>query len=173
MTKSLFEKFTLLLNALGAIGILLMVLFINLDVFSRTFFNAPLAGVTEFIGLAIVAIVWLQAANTLRTDRFIKSDVFSSMLEKRLPRFSLIVKAAFNLVGGAICLTILNFSIEPAIKAFERGYYKGTFGVFTIPVWPVKIIIIIGCVTLAVQFLLLAWHDIRAAFNPSKSTVQQ
>ncbi len=165
MDKSLFAKLTLILNALGAIGILLMVLFINLDVFGRTVFNAPLPGVTEFIGLAIVAVVWLQAASTLRNHRFIRSDVLSSVIDRKFPRFGSALRVLFNLIGFSVCAAILRFSVTPTINAYERGYYKGTFGVFTIPVWPVKVIIFIGCATLAIQFLLHAYQDFKLVFK--------
>lgn len=173
MDNSPFARLTLFLNALGAIGILAMVLFINLDVIGRTAFNAPLPGVTEFVGLAIVAIVWLQAASTLRNGRFIRSDVFSSAVESRFPAIGIVLNIIYSLTGLAITAAILFYSVEPTLKAYERGYYKGTFGVFTIPVWPVKVIIMIGCATLAVQFLVNAYRDVRALFDPSLREPQQ
>ena len=172
MDNSPFAKLTLFLNALGAIGILAMVLFINLDVIGRSAFNAPLPGVTEFVGLAIVAIVWLQAASTLRNGRFIRSDVFSSAIESRYPIVGVVLNLVYSLTGFVISAAIFFYSIDPSLKAYERGYYKGTFGVFTIPVWPVKVIILIGCATLAAQFLVFVVRDIRSLFDSSRREAQ-
>ena len=118
--------------------------------------------------MAIVAIVWLQAASTLRNRRFIRSDVFSSAIESRYPVIGVILNIIYSLTGLAISAAILYYSVEPTLKAYERGYYQGTFGVFTIPVWPVKVIILIGCATLAAQFLIHIYTDVRALFDPSR-----
>ena len=60
-----FRLFTQALNIAGTILILLMAISVNLDVFGRNAFNQPIPGVNEFIGLSIVAVVFLQMANTL------------------------------------------------------------------------------------------------------------
>jgi hypothetical protein len=52
-------------------------------------FNNPIAGVLEFVGLSIVAIVFLQMANTLREDRHVSNDMFVvSLIAKSRPRLA-------------------------------------------------------------------------------------
>ena len=63
------------LNVVGTVLIIVMAAAVNLDVFGRDLFNSPVPGVTEFIGLAIVSVVFLQMANTLREDRHVSNDL--------------------------------------------------------------------------------------------------
>ena len=152
---------TFILNALGAVGILAMVVVVNVDVFGRGFFNQPLPGVAEFVGLAIVAIVWLQAADTLRHKRFIRSDVLFNALATRKPVFARFLTLLFDLNGLVIVGLIFYFSIPLFQQSLERGYYRGTPGVMTIPVWPIKLLILIGCAALFVQILLFLYFNLK------------
>ena len=67
--RSWFGAFTMGLNVIGTVLIILMAVAVNLDVLGRDLFNSPVPGVTEFIGMSIVSVVFLQMANTLREDR--------------------------------------------------------------------------------------------------------
>src|SRR5690606_12526475 len=57
--SSIFGTFTRVLNVLGTLLILAMVVAVNADVGGRNMFNHPIAGVIEFVGLSIVAVVFL------------------------------------------------------------------------------------------------------------------
>ena len=61
-----FRRLTQVLNIAGTILILVMAISVNLDVLGRNVLNRPIPGVNEFIGLSIVAVVFLQMANTLQ-----------------------------------------------------------------------------------------------------------
>ena len=166
---SAFGTATYLLNAFGTLGILAMVVVVNLDVFGRALFNFPLPGVPEFVGLAIVAIVWAQAADTLRNKRFICSDVFFRGIATRRPRIGNLLSVIFDLNGLMITGIVFYFSVPLLKQSIERGFYRGTQGVFTIPVWPVKVIILIGCAALFIQFLLFLVSDLKKLFGRSGS----
>lgn len=164
-----FGIFTYSLNVLGTLGILAMVFAVNLDVFGRALFNSPLPGVPEFVGLAIVAIVWAQAADTLRNHRFIRSDVLVNRVAKRYPGAVLFMDVIFNLNGLAMTGVIFYFSLPLLQQSIDRGFYRGTQGIFTIPVWPVKVIILIGCAALFMQFLLFLVSNLKKLFGKSES----
>ena len=159
-----FGRVTYWLNAFGTLGILAMVVVVNLDVFGRALFNSPLPGVPEFVGLAIVAIVWAQAADTLRNNRFICSDVLFRGIAARQPRMGNLLSVIFDLNGLVITGIVFYFSVPLLQQSIERGFYRGTKGVFTIPVWPVKVIILIGCAVLFIQFLLVLVSDLKKLF---------
>ena len=161
---------TFSLNVFGTLGILAMVVFVNIDVFGRALFNSPLPGVAEFVGLAIVAIVWAQVADTLRRHRFIRSDVFFNRAAKRYPRFGTFLTIIFDLNGLVITGIVFYFSLPLLAQSIERGFYRGTQGVFTIPVWPVKVIILVGCAALFIQFLSFLVANVRKPFDRSGST---
>jgi hypothetical protein len=44
------------------------------------------------------------------------------------------------------------------IESIQRGYYIGEQGVFTLPDWPIKAIIVLGSVACALCFLVRAVH---------------
>jgi len=166
----IFGAITFALNVFGTLGILAMVVIVNLDVFGRALFNFPLPGVAEFVGLAIVAIVWAQAADTLRRHRFIRSDIFLNRAAKRYPRLGVVMSVIFDLNGMIITGVIFYFSLPLLTQSIERGYFRGTQGVFTIPVWPVKVMVLVGCAALFIQFLSFFISNVKKLFDGSGNT---
>src|SRR5688572_12011173 len=83
--RSAFGRFTILLNALGTALIILMAVAVNGDILSRELLNRPIAGVTEFIALSIVAVVFLQMANTLRENRHVSNDMITAWIARKRP----------------------------------------------------------------------------------------
>lgn len=138
-----------------------MVILINFDVFSRFLFNSPIDGVTELVQLAIVAIVFLQLADAVRNGRLTRSEGLYSKLQARNPRLGHILGAFYDLAGAAFFVTIIVGSIPRFIDAWERGYYSGNQGIFVVPVWPVRLILVIGAATVVVVFLSLAWRHVK------------
>jgi len=48
------------------------------DIAARSFFNAPIYGVTEIVGASIVCSVFLQLANAIHARRITRADAFSN-----------------------------------------------------------------------------------------------
>jgi TRAP-type C4-dicarboxylate transport system permease small subunit len=158
-----FGAFTQALNIVGTVLILVMAVAVNADVFGRNAFNHPIAGVLEFIGLSIVAIVFLQIANTLRERRHVSNDVFILMLMDTHPRLAAAMHLAFDGIGAVLMATIVVFVWPIVVEAYRGGYYAGTAEVVEIPIWPFTAVIIVGATTTAIQFLIDAWHDLMRA----------
>ena len=148
-----FSVFVAGLNSVGTVLIFAIVILINLDVFFRFLFNAPIDGVTELVELSIVAIVFLQLSDAVRNGRLTRSDGLYSRIQKRSPRLGYILGALFDLAGALFFMTIIAGSIPRFIDAWERGYYSGNKGIFVVPVWPVRLILVIGAVTVVFVFL--------------------
>ena len=83
--RNAFGRLTVLLNVLGTALIIFMAVAVNGDILSREFFNQPIAGVTEFIALSIVAVVFLQMANTLRENRHVTNDMITAWITRKRP----------------------------------------------------------------------------------------
>jgi TRAP-type mannitol/chloroaromatic compound transport system permease small subunit len=153
---SYFGVFTQALNLIGTVLILVMAVAVNADVIGRDAFNHPIPGVLEFLGLSIVAVVFLQMANTLREDRHVSNDLLMQVVAIRLPRLAAGIYALFDLIGAALMVIIVIY-VWPLFMLNYRGhYYAGTAGVVEIPIWPFMAIVIIGAAVTAVQFLALA-----------------
>jgi TRAP-type C4-dicarboxylate transport system permease small subunit len=163
--SSWFGTVTSVLNVIGTVLILAMAVAVNADVVGRNVFNRPLPGVLEFVGLAIVAIVFLQMANTLREDRHVSNDILMSFVVASHPRLSAAYYAAAYLVGAVLMSLIVWFMWPYLTEAYERGYFKGTTGLIEIPTWPFLSAVVIGAAVTAIQFLIHAWRSLRRAFT--------
>jgi len=53
-------------------------------------------------------------------------------------------------------------AIPRLIEAYERGYFAGNEGLFVVPVWPIRLILVAGCLVVALQFVVLAWRHVIA-----------
>jgi len=162
-----FSVFVSGLNGAGTALIFALVVLINLDVFSRFLFNAPIDGVTELVELSIVAIVFLQLGDAVRAGRLTRSDGLYSRLQNKYPRFAHGLGALFDIAGALFFVTIIMGSIPRLVDAWQRGYYAGNRGIFVVPVWPVRLILVIGAITVVFVFLGLAWKNLAALIDPS------
>ena len=161
--QSWYGKITIALNAVGTVLILVMAVAVNADIFGREAFNRPVPGVTEFLGLAIVAVVFLQMANTLREGRHVSNDLVLAAVAKRRPRLAAFFYGIFHLIGATL-MGFIVFYVFPIFREnYEGGFYKGTGGVVEIPVWPFMLVVLIGGLATVGQYLILAAHEFRRA----------
>ena len=150
------------MDALGALIVLGMMVVVNIDVFGRWLFDAPLAGTLELTEMAIVAVVYLQLAHTIRVKRLTRSDAFLDLLAKlRARTANLVMRMGFNLIGAVILAIIAYGQYPRLIDAWSRGYYKGNVGIFTAPTWPLEGIMLLGAAAASVQFVILAYRNLR------------
>jgi TRAP-type C4-dicarboxylate transport system permease small subunit len=153
-----FRRLTQAFNIAGTILILVMAIAVNLDVGGRDFFNHPIPGVNEFIGLSIVAVVFLQMANTLHEDRHVSNDIIIRLIASSHPRLSAALYASFHVVGALLMAIIVVYVSPIVMEHYAGGYYAGTAGVVEIKVWPFTVVVVVGAAMTAIQFLLDAWR---------------
>lgn len=142
------------LNVLGTLLILVLAVLVNVDVFGRALFGAPVSGVPEIVSLSIVAIVFLQAAQAARAGRFIRSAALLRALARRAPRAAALLDALWHAAALALIWIVAQASWPLFVKAWQRDEFVGAVGAFTAPVWPVKAVLLIGCAALMAQFAL-------------------
>ena len=150
------------LNSIGTTWIFVLMLIINVDVLSRFLFNLPIQGVAEIVELSIVGIVFLQISDAVRAGRLTRSDGLYMQILKRRPVIGHVMGVVFDLAGAVFFIFILLGAVPRLIEAYERGYFAGNEGLFVVPVWPIRLILVIGCIVVALQFALLAWRNIQA-----------
>lgn len=151
------------LNALGTLMIIGLMLLINADIVGRTGFGAPLRGVSELVSLSIVGIVFLQLADTLRCGRFTRADMLLDRLKHQRPVVAAALQAVYHLLGAALMLIILWAAWPSLVESIRLREYVGAFGDFTAPVWPVRLMMLVGLSVTALTFLMLAGIDLRRA----------
>jgi TRAP-type mannitol/chloroaromatic compound transport system permease small subunit len=165
---SLYGRLTGLLSAVGTTWIFFLMLVILTDVLGRDLFGAPLLGVPEMVQFSIVGIVFLQLPETLRTGGLTRSDVLLGLLLARRPRSAHALLLVFHLIGAIVFAVIFVTTWPLMQQAFANSEFYGATGVFTIPTGPLKIIILIGCAAMTLQFLLMARQDFRVMVGTAR-----
>lgn len=150
------DRVTMALNVVGTLLIIGLMILVNADVIGRGAFNLPVSGVPEMVSMSIVAIVFLQVAQTFRMGRLTRTDALLGAIERRSPRLRAFLELVFCTGAIAIMVQLLTASWPLFVKSWERNTYEGTIGDFTAPIWPVKLIILIGCTALIVQLIVAA-----------------
>jgi len=156
------------LSAIGTLWIFLLMLLICADVAGRGAFNTPILGVPEMMQFSIVGIVFLQLAQTLRVGAMTRSDVLLGRLLRSAPRIGHALQCLFHVTGGVLFGIIFRTTWPLMEQAFANHEFYGSTGVVQIPIGPLKIIILVGCAAIAVQFLLLAWRDLCVVIGRKK-----
>jgi TRAP-type mannitol/chloroaromatic compound transport system permease small subunit len=158
-----FQRLGRVMNALGTVWILALMLLVNADVIGRNLLGAPVRGVTELLALSIVGIVFLQLADTLHSGRFTRADVLLQRLKRTRPVAAARLQALFHVVGAALMAVILWAAWTPLVDSIRIREYVGAIGDFTAPVWPIRLIMLLGLATTLVTFVLLALADLKRA----------
>lgn len=151
------------LNALGTLMIIGLMVLINADIVGRTGFDAPVRGVTEIVSLSIVGIVFLQLADTLRCGRFTRADMLLDRLKQERPRLAAQLQALYHLLGALLMAVILWAAWPSLVDSITSREYVGALGDFTAPVWPIRLMMLVGLAVTALTFLMLARADLRRA----------
>ncbi|MGE0037091.1 MAG: TRAP transporter small permease subunit [Xanthobacteraceae bacterium] len=161
------------LNSVGTLWIFALMIVITLDVVGRTVFNSPLPGVLELVRLSIVGIVFIQLGHTLRAGRMTRSDNFIRMIQRRWPRAGYGLQAMFSIAGIFIFFVLFKASLPLFVRSWTTGEYAGIEGYISYPVWPVRLIILIGSACAGVQFLLFAWRDLSVVLTGRPPVVEE
>jgi TRAP-type mannitol/chloroaromatic compound transport system permease small subunit len=141
------------MNALGSVWILLLILLVTTDAMSRSFLSRPIAGVTEMVQISIVGIVFMQLADAIRTGKLTRADSFLTLLRLQYPGAAHRLEAGFFALGALYMGLGLWGSVPLLVEAWRRDAYLGNEGVFTIVVWPVKAVLVLGLTMGLIEFL--------------------
>lgn len=155
------HRVTSAMNALGTLWILALMVLINADVLGRNLLSAPVRGVPEMVALSIVGIVFLQLADTLHVGRFTRADVLLDRLARSSPRLHDALHAVFHAIGAGLLGVILWASWTPLVESVRIQEYVGAIGDFQAPVWPIRLITLIGLAVTALVYLMLMIHDLQ------------
>lgn len=148
------NSFAIAANVAGTLTVLALVVILNVDVIARGFFNAPLRGTYEIVQLSVVFIVFLQLADVVRVDRLTRSDGFLNLLHGRRPGLTAGLRRIINAISAIFMGLIAYIMFPEFIKMWGTQDYFGIPGVFTVPWWPIKLVIAAGSALACVIFLL-------------------
>jgi len=162
---SWFDRAVFVLNAFGSLWVLLIVILICSDSFGRSLFNHPLDGVNELVAVSMAFIVFCQMPDTVRLAKLTRSDTYLPRLQASRRLAARMLVCGFDALGLAVMVAIVVGTTPLLIESIERGYYVGEQGIFTIPEWPVKAMVVLGSTATALCFanrLANHWRGSRA-----------
>lgn len=159
------DRITMLLNVAGTLLILALMVLICSDVIARGLLSSPISGVPEMVSLSIVAIVFLQAPEAFKQGRFTRSEAILNFLERKSKRLRAMLELLFAFLALSIVTVLFYASYPFFIKSWDRGTFVGTVGDFIAPVWPVKLVILIGCLALIAQIAIQLFRQLARLFH--------
>jgi tripartite ATP-independent transporter DctM subunit len=162
----MFATLVGVLNAAGVIWVFALMFLIAADIAARTLFDDPIAGVTEMVSLSLVACVFLQLAHAVVHGRLMRVEMFLAPLEQRSPAAAGAWKALFALLGLGLLAALVLGSWPDLVNAWATNEFAGVEGIFTIPVWPIKLLIVVGSAIAGVE---LARQLVRSAAAADRS----
>ncbi|GAB5437825.1 TRAP transporter small permease subunit [Falsiruegeria mediterranea] len=141
-------------NALGTLVVLALVIILNVDVVARGLFSSPLRGTYEMVQFSVVMIVFLQLADVVRVDRLTRSDGFLNLLHHSRPGLAANLRRIINAISAIFMALIAYVTFPEFLHMWETQDYFGVPGLFTLPWWPVKLVIACGTALACVIFVL-------------------
>jgi TRAP-type C4-dicarboxylate transport system permease small subunit len=149
------------LAALGTVMIVILMTIIVADVLARNLMGASLPLIAELGALTVVLIVFLQLGAAVRNDRLARTEFVLDALAAGRPRAAEILRAVWDLCGAAICAGIAWASWGILRRDFDHSEFIGVTGVMTMPTSPFRLLIFVGAVVAAIQFLFVALRRLR------------
>jgi len=142
------------MNALGTLVVLALVVILNVDVIARGAFSAPLKGTYEMVQFSVVLIVFLQLADVVRVDRLTRSDGFLNVVHNRSPVAAANMGRIINAISAIFMGLIAYITFPEFLHMWDTQDYFGVPGLFTLPWWPVKLVITMGTMLACLIFVL-------------------
>ena len=161
-----FDPVRMILDGLAAIGTIWtfgLMLLICADVIGRSFLNAPITGVAEIAAHSVVGIVFLQIGATIYHRRMTRADFLVERIQRWAPGLGRVMEAAFYLIGAAVMWFVAQAAWPGMWTSMALREFFGVQGLFTVPTWPFRGLIVLGGGAGCVAYLMLFLHETRKA----------
>lgn len=143
-----------LMASVGTAWIFVIMCLVVADVVGRDFLNRPITGVSEFSARSVASIVFLQLAAAVCSGRMTRSDFLINLIARRSP-LAVTVLDMFNaLVGAALFAALAVISWPELRQSLATSEFYGVQGVYSVPAWPFRGLIVAGSLAAALCYLL-------------------
>ena len=159
-----FGPIRMLLDGLAAIGTIWtfgLMLLICADVIGRSFLNAPITGVAEIAAHSVVGIVFLQIGATIYHRRMTRADFLIQRVLNWAPRLGRGLEALFFLIGATVMFFIAQAAWPGMWNSINLREFFGVQGLFTVPTWPFRGLIVLGGVAGGIAYLAVFVAELR------------
>ena len=157
-----FSRLIGFMNGAGVVWTFALTFLICADIFGRTVLDRPIRGVAEIVSLSLVASVFLQLAFAIGQRRLTTVEFLVMRLRTSQPRLALDWSAVVSVAGIAMCLAIAVGMWPDLWRAFRTAEFAGVPGLFSVSVWPIKLIVFVGALVAAVECGRCAASDLAA-----------
>ena len=137
----------------GMCWVAFLMVVMNVDIFGRYLFNAPLTGTSEFVSVSVSALVFLLLPQTVRSGRMTRVTIVLDLLQDSHSRLVLLLDRSYLVLGAVAYAGLARWMWPRMVQAYERGAFIGSEGVFQLLEWPIYLVICIGCVLAALSAL--------------------
>lgn len=147
------ERFVSVLNRgasfFASVVLFMLMLLVSADVIGRYAFNTPVPGTFEIASVFLTIIIFLGIAYAQERKRHIFVDFFLSRLSERV-KWPLVLA---QLAMGAAVFGLLTLCTgkDSWTAVVER---QAWWGLISVPIYPGKIAITVGCGLACIQFML-------------------
>jgi TRAP-type C4-dicarboxylate transport system permease small subunit len=144
-------------HIISVFGLLAIALLVCADVLSRGLFNRPVPGTAEMVANTLVGLLFLQLPFAVLSNSMIRATVVYDAVGNR---GRLAIETVTCLLGIGICGAIAYGGWGPMLAAIEIGAYEGE-GALRVPIWPVRIILVVMSALAALAYLAMlvnAWR---------------
>jgi TRAP-type C4-dicarboxylate transport system permease small subunit len=166
-----FDPVRTLLDTFAAIGTIWtfgLMLLICADVIGRSFLNAPITGVAEIAAHSVVGIVFLQIGATIYNGRMTRADFLIDRVVRAVPKLGNAIEAIFLVIGGLVMAFIAESAWPGMWNSIERREFFGVQGLFTVPTWPFRALIVLGAGAGALAYATLLLLALRRLILPNR-----
>ena len=154
----LYRSYGQLLRAFGVISqvaTFVMMALVVANIFGRYVLNRPLDGTLEFTESLLVLIIFLSLGLTQYEGGHIRVTLLTRSLPKTYARAATVVAM---LCGAAFFSWCAYAAWVFALQAWSFNEYE--WGTVAFPLYPVKFVVFLGILMLAIQFLLDAIAEV-------------
>ncbi|MDE0001080.1 MAG: TRAP transporter large permease subunit [Rhodospirillaceae bacterium] len=149
-----FSRLIQWMNGAGVVWVFALTFLICADITGRTLFDRPLQAVPEIVALSLIACVFLQLAFAVDGARLTRADIFLSQIRRRNASMAGGLERFFAIAGALVLLAMTAGAWPDFLRAFRTSEFVGVEGIYTLPITPIKFIVVLGAVTAALSYLL-------------------
>ena len=142
------------MNGAGVVWVFALTFLICADIAGRTLFDSPLQAVPEIVALSLIACVFLQLAFAVDGARLTRADIFLSQIRRRSDGTAGGLERFFAIAGALVLLAMAAGAWPDFVRALRTAEFVGVEGIYTLPITPIKFIVVLGAVTAALSYLL-------------------
>lgn len=150
------NKVTEWVALIGSFGNVIIIVAVCYEIFSRYLFNKPTIWSVEVSSYLLLLVIFTATAYTLQTDGHVRVDILTIRLKEKPRTYLNIITSFLTLVFTSVATW---HATELAMTALNKGW---EWEEWSIPIFPVYMIIPLGTLLLSVQAIARIILDIKA-----------